>query len=675
MSFLHKETIPINFNYFNEVARKGIPKMNPSSREYVEWWMEQKRRCTEGYSVGGKRMSGYQYGYINFGTIELYNEKKGRKEKGRPLLRDVEWLVFDTIERAQKEQKGLFWITGRRGGKSFICSWCASSEYTFYDDNEICVGGFLHDYTDPHMAKIKDHLDGMIGTEFYQKRIRDSVDKEFRAGYEIKDPDTGSFRKVGSNSRIHNVVFKMSHTAANGKTPKLFVFEEIGMFDNLEKAYNSAEPCWKEGSTYFGTPLLIGTGGDMDRGSIAAQKMFYNPEAYNLLTFEEEENDSPQAFFVPAQYVLNDHKQVIPVEDGGDGITLMTNWETANEAINHTRKQKKKSKDPSALVSEIQYYPKNPGEAFMQSVGNIFPQHLIQEQINRIISKQSEKIGQYGHLEERGEQIVWIPDADAVEAEFPTNKETMEGTIVIYEHPELDAPNLLYIGGNDPYAFDDATNSESVGATTIYKRFWTANKTYDLPVADYYGRPETSSKYYHNLCLLLRYFNATLLHENMVMGVKQWFDLKNQTRWLAPQPQIINHIIQNSTVDRKYGIHMNVQIRNYAEMKLAEWLKEEYAPGHHNVEKIYSLPLLKELIAYHDKGNYDRVDSMLILMLYKEELHNVTLKEKSDITTPENGLFASWDSKLSGRRKNIIPEEEGTDNVAPIVYRSSFEKR
>ena len=70
--------LSINYNYFNEVARKGIPKMNPVSREYREWWVEQRRRCVEGYSVGGKFMSGYQYGYINFGTIEVYNEKKGR---------------------------------------------------------------------------------------------------------------------------------------------------------------------------------------------------------------------------------------------------------------------------------------------------------------------------------------------------------------------------------------------------------------------------------------------------------------------------------------------------------------------------------------------------------------------------------------------------------------------
>jgi hypothetical protein len=667
--------LSINYNYFNEVARKGIPKMNPKSKEYRDWWKEQKKRCTEGYTVGGKYMPGYQYGYINFGTIELYDEKKGRKTQGRPMLRDVEWEVFKYIDQAQKEKKGFFWITGRRGGKSYISSWCSASEYTFHRDNEIVIGGFQHDYTDPLMQKVKVHLDGLLdaGPEFYQKRIKDTVDKELRAGYRVKVGDKNMVK--GSNSRIFNIVFKQSHTAANGKTPKLFIFEEIGMFDNLEKSYSSSEPCWKEGSEWFGTPILIGTGGDMDRGSISAQKMFYDPEPHNLLTFQDTENDPKTAYFIPAQYVLNDHKKIVPVEEGGDGITWVTNFETADAALEATRTKKKKSKDPSKIIQEIQYYPKNASEAFMQSVGNKFPQHLIQAQINKIISGKSDLIGQVGELEYSGEKLVWKPKADAVEADFPTNKENMYGTTVVYEHPDLNAPNMLYIAGTDPYAFDDAETSESLGATTVFKRFSSSNKTYDWPVATYYGRPETSDVYYENMCKLLEYYNAMCLHENMVMGVKAWYTHNKKTRWLAPQPQILNHIIKNSVVDRHYGIHMNDQIRVYAEMKLTEWLSEEYAPGQFNVDKIYSLTLLKELLAYNARGNFDRVDSMLLVMLYKEELTNVMVNSTREIKTPEGGLFEDWDRKLKRGTTRVPEMEHNSGNKEILIYNSSFENK
>ena len=41
---------------------------------------------------------------------------------------------------------------------------------------------------------------------------------------------------------------------------------------------------------------------------------------------------------------------------------------------------------------------------------------------------------------------------------------------------------------------------------------------------------------------------------------------------------------------------MSKAIRLYAEGKIKEWLEEEYEPGHPNLERIYSEPLIEELI-------------------------------------------------------------------------------
>ena len=71
---------------------KEIPKLNPLSYEYEEYWREQKRRCIEGYWQCGKWMPGNLYFYINFGSILL---NKGRyatsKSLGRPELWDILW--------------------------------------------------------------------------------------------------------------------------------------------------------------------------------------------------------------------------------------------------------------------------------------------------------------------------------------------------------------------------------------------------------------------------------------------------------------------------------------------------------------------------------------------------------------------------------------------------------
>jgi hypothetical protein len=68
------------------------PTLHPHSMEYLVFWREEKRRCMEGYWVGGKWMPGILYFFVNHWHIEL-NKKATSKVKtiARPFLRDLEW--------------------------------------------------------------------------------------------------------------------------------------------------------------------------------------------------------------------------------------------------------------------------------------------------------------------------------------------------------------------------------------------------------------------------------------------------------------------------------------------------------------------------------------------------------------------------------------------------------
>ena len=57
---------------------------------------------------------------------------------------------------------------------------------------------------------------------------------------------------------------------------------------------------------------------------------------------------------------------------------------------------------------------------------------------------------------------------------------------------------------------------------------------------------------------------------------------------------------------------MTKQIRAYGEGLILEWLLEEYEPGHPNLERIYSEPLLEELIQTDGVKNVDRVIALCI---------------------------------------------------------------
>lgn len=644
----------INNELFLEVRNKGVPNMNPLTMEYHNWWKEQKRRCKEGYWVGGKWMPGVLYYYVNFWKIELSEPGKAQtKTLGKPLLRDLEWEFFPQFEEARghsgfvekdgimvpeynNQASGIMLMAGRGCGKSNWAAVIAGHGYTFHKNNEILVSGFESKYTGPTMQKIRLGLDNYPGKiedfggdpiphPFSHRRVKDDWSKEVRSGYR----KSGDDKIYGYNSRILPIVFKETHTAANGKRSSVHIFEEIGMHENLMNSYNSSTECWMDGTWQFGTPFLLGTGGDMDKGTVDAEKMFYDPITYNLLHYVNLYENSNQhiANFIPGWKGLNDCKDA----QGN------TDEEKAKNKLMARRERKKLGNDPSAYYLELQYQPFVPREVFLRKTGNIFPTALLEDQLRFVMaSKELEHIGQKGRLEwaiDGGAK--WEPDEKVYPVDFPAEGD-LTGCVVIWEHPDEDAPVGLYIAGTDPYSQDDAPYSPSLGSTIVYKRFWHPGVTFDWPVAEYTGRPEISKDHDENVRKLMKYYNAKTLYENDIKGLKQHFEYKNCLHLLAGQPEVLYDIIPGSKVSRGYGIHMDRKIKIAAEKFVRDWMLEEYEPEKQNVRKIFSKPLLKELIRYdRDHGNFDRVIAFMLCILHSVEVQKQIIKVEEDLVEDE----------------------------------------
>ena len=182
----------------------------------------------------------------------------------------------------------------------------------------------------------------------------------------------------------------------------------------------------------------------------------------------------------------------------------------------------------------------------------------------------------------------------------------------------------------DPYDHDQAATSDSLGSVFIYKRFQNFESYYDTLVAEFTGRPNTVNEFYETVRKLLLYYNAKLLYENEKPGLFAYFTNKHSEHLLADQPDIIKNIIKDSKVNRSKGIHMAVGIKDWAELKARDWLNEEYEPGKKNLTKILSEALLEELISYNRDGNFDRVIAFMLVMVYKEELHNRHVKQTKE---------------------------------------------
>jgi hypothetical protein len=181
----------------------------------------------------------------------------------------------------------------------------------------------------------------------------------------------------------------------------------------------------------------------------------------------------------------------------------------------------------------------------------------------------------------------------------------------------------------DPYDHDEANSSSSLGSIIIWKRIHIGAENEDMMVAEYTGRPDSSNEFYENCRKLLIYYHGVALYENQNKGLFVYFSQKHCEYLLADQPSIIRDIIQDSNVHRGKGIHMNKDIKKWGELRIRDWLNDTYQAEKKNLTKIFSEPLLEELIAFGPDVNTDRVMALMCVIIYKEQLYHHKVKKDS----------------------------------------------
>ena len=409
---------------------------------------------------------------------------------------------------------------------------------------------------------------------------------------------------------------------------RVISIEDIG----IKKVYNISA---SDTHTYIAEGFITHNTGGTDQADYDGLKdLFYEPEGYNIHSVDniwDEGASKKCGFFVPEYANLEGNdSEGIPFMDK-DGNTNKTT--TLNYILEQRKKIFENASDKSAIDRYVAEHCITPMEATLQLSHNIFPKndiirHLAYIRGNDII-KDYKQVGEL-YFDEQG-IIKWkiLKDNKALSTYKLQKGDSRKGAITIWEHPMDSPPYGLYIAGCDPYDHDQS-GTDSLGSLFIYKRFMGIEFIADTIVAEYTGRPDTAEEFYENVRKLLLYYGANVLYENQNPGLSVYFRNKHSDYLLADQPDIISKIIKDSRVSRGKGIHMTGEIKNWAEGRLKDWLNEEYSPGKKNLTKILSEPLLEELIAYNDKGNFDRVMALFQIMIYKEELYNVTVKDKEE---------------------------------------------
>ena len=515
--------------------------------------------------------------------------------------------------------------------------------------SETLVGAIDSKYTKDLLSKVQLGLDNLAGAFDYDgdkepsplsKSYKGTFNKSgdfIEAAYDEKT-DAGWVTK-GSRSKIHNRSFANNPLAGNGTGPNIVCFEEVGFFANLIDSLGAMKDATYDGTFKFGTIYMFGTGGDMEGGSSEqAREVFYNPEQYDCLSFDDVwEETSSIGFFVPYTYRLERFRD----DEGVIDVEIAKNW------AEEKRDSLKKGESKKALEKEMENNPLVHSEAFLVKGSNIFPTTELKDHLNwlKVKEKQGEIKAENGELsfsldEEGKSHLKWKPDLDNSLSPCKTKMKPGDdttGCIQIWEHPIRDKgkiPSGLYLAGNDPYDQDKAETSTSLGSTFIYKTFYNDIGVSHEIVAEYTARPERASTHHENVRKLLLYYDARMLYENEKITIKIHFDQHHSTYLLCKKPSAIKSA-EESKVDRTYGIHMSTPIKKDCEILLNDWLREEWEDGKLNLHKLKSIPLVEELIYYNDVGNFDRVISMMLTILNKTQHYFITpekVKASSEIT-------------------------------------------
>lgn len=675
----NSEGIFVNTEYFREEANRFLKTGKycdapEDSYDFFEYWDEQERRCIEGYEVGGVKITGHHYDYLNFSQIKLTPEdellgdtKKSKKNKSAkkklsfPDFWDGDYNYFWAVDIArngitEEDYKSLNLgvnildldggrnvavAKARRKGFSYKNGAIVSNNYTHGRNEVSIIGAYLAEYLYPKgtMTMFDEY------TSFKNVNC-----PGFRRNRLINQPDfikCGFQQEIGgvwvNRGRLNSVIattFFSNAGAARGKDATLILLEEAGKFPNLKEAYQQTLDTIKDGAYMTGQILLFGTGGGEDSNWEDFEELFYDWETYDLLPFENIWDDEDQAtcsFFFP------EYQNLVGFMDK-NGNTEKEKALAYSENIRENKR--KKARDPKAVDRYTAERPNNPREAFMRINQNIFPVKYLNEHLNRIrrnsLFRNAAVAGEFAYHDGK---LKFLPNdllkpiyeyKSKVNTSDDSKEGDYSGAVLMYQAPyRVDGkpPKDLYYICVDTYAYDQAT-AGSLGVCYVLKNPNKFSRPDDMIVASYIARPNTLDDFSKVVFELAEYYNAEIgLEWERCSSIIDYAKRFKKVDMLAGAFELAFDeklsVKSGSTV--KFGVRIGSgkddTRKRIALGYLRDWLLTPIGFDAVddsvilNLHTINDPGLLEELIKYSSiKGNFDRISALLVGMFFRREI-------------------------------------------------------
>lgn len=248
---------------FNELAqiydRTGSYTEYPAdSKPYNDFWREQYKRCTEGYTVGKYRITGDHYFFLNFYRMEVISEGArggaGRNEKF-PTFLAKQYEFFHYVEMAERLHKDVAILKARGIGLSEIVACLAVRPYITNRGYRSLLTCAAEGKLTPLKTKCWKQLNWLdMNTNGGMRHLRQKVNNADTKRASQVTPDGVEY---GWMSEIDSVIADTSDKIRGDRVDRL-IYEEAGSNKYLTKSWIQGNALVELGGYHFGTRIALG---------------------------------------------------------------------------------------------------------------------------------------------------------------------------------------------------------------------------------------------------------------------------------------------------------------------------------------------------------------------------------------------------------------------------------
>lgn len=621
------------------------PNANPNS-PYMKWFLEETKRCWYGYvrESDGEWIPGDYYFFLNYCPMNLTDDKKrsgrrAKRVKGFPRVWEGHYLKYHYLEQARNHGHHAAELSSRGKGKSVSGAAMLAKRFIIGEDRDVSSGVVSYitasdkkylvangDQTLDKFEFIINFIAQQTDLQWPSQRITSTLQNmQWQMGYR----DVSSGVKKGTQNSVVGVSSKDDASKLRGSRGVLYIFEEFGSFNRLDELYNNVRFSVEEGSAVYGLLYAYGTSGESASDFQSAQEMVYNPEGYNLESLDNVYDKSGQGrrkftYFFPG-YINRDGCYD---ENGNSDVT-----KALFEILRDRYQVKHNSTKLSTITRRVAEYPITPQEAMLRTSGNMFPVSELNERLNQLLSDPHALDDVYtGTLVmNSSKNIEFVPTSDVAITEFPLKDSKNAGALQIFKMPERDSQGNVF---RDRYLCSvDPVDSDEADSVSLYSIFvldlWT-----DEIAAEYTGRYPFADDCHELVRKICMFYNCKVLYENNIKGMYSYFSKMGCTHLLEETPEYLkdkNLVKIQGIGNRSYGVTATNAINNYANQLIRDWLLKPFPTivrdeeGNEvertisNLYRLKNIALIRELVAYNPEINVDRIRSVGLLMLFREE--------------------------------------------------------